>query len=336
MSGQLPPGMVKCPIWGTPAHPLAGYSKRDGTGLCSPRAGGNYFISRSAEISLKDCDPDLRIKLTHEIVDHNMLGSVPEILTTTLEGLAQVARSRPIERTTRLLQYLVRESRFLGQELDSHRQLHMWENEGIAGIGPATSPEAFPLFAWSDSTEEAEILFLLQMLAEDRAIRLQEQAGIPAIVVLPRGYDRVLQDSASMQHNQAFIAMWFDRSMKEAYELGIEAAVREIGYQPLRIDQKEHVNKIDDEIIAEIRRSRFLIADFTCAPERPRGGVYFEAGYALALGKTVIWCCRSDRISEVHFDTRQFNHIVWDSPADLKSKLKNRIGAVVGDGPFSQ
>ena len=33
--------------------------------------------------------------------------------------------------------------------------------------------------------------------------------------------------------------------------------------EPVRIDQKERLNKIDDEIIAEIRRSRFLVADFT-------------------------------------------------------------------------
>ena len=57
--------------------------------------------------------------------------------------------------------------------------------------------------------------------------------------------------------SQAFVAMWFDESMDGVYENGIAPAVRRAGYDPLRIDQKEHVNKIDDEIIAEIRRSRF-------------------------------------------------------------------------------
>ncbi|MGO4195686.1 hypothetical protein AB4Z13_10000, partial [Rhizobium sp. YAF28] len=110
----------------------------------------------------------------------------------------------------------------------------------------------------------------------------------------------------------------------------------------LTIDQKEHSNKIDDEIIAEIRRSKFLIADFTCGlvgsgegiTAIPRGGVYYEAGFAQGLGIPVIWCCREDHINHVHFDTRQFNHITWKTPEELREKLKNRISAVLGDGPL--
>ena len=50
----------------------------------------------------------------------------------------------------------------------------------------------------------------------------------------------------------------------------------------------EHINKIRDEIISQITRSKFLIADFT----GHRGGVYFEAGLAMGLRRSVrtnIW-----------------------------------------------
>jgi hypothetical protein len=53
----------------------------------------------------------------------------------------------------------------------------------------------------------------------------------------------------------------------------------------------------------------------------------------MGLEKRVIWTCHDDSLKFVHFDTRQFNHIVWTDPADLKTKLKNRIGAVLGQGP---
>src|SRR6266699_3836254 len=99
--------------------------------------------------------------------------------------------------------------------------------------------------------------------------------------------------------------------------------------QALRVDQKEHINKIDDEIIAEIRRSRFVVADFTSREGEPRGGVYFEAGFAYGIAIPVIWMCRSNLIGSVQFDTRQFNHITWDDPANLYMKLRNRIGAVI-------
>jgi hypothetical protein len=49
---------------------------------------------------------------------------------------------------------------------------------------------------------------------------------------------------------------------------------------------------VDDEIIAEIRRSRFLVADFTCEPEKVRGGVYFETCFAMGLNIPIIWTCK--------------------------------------------
>ena len=105
------------------------------------------------------------------------------------------------------------------------------------------------------------------------------------------------------------------------------------GYTAMRIDRKEHINKIDDEIIAEIRRSRFLVADFSQGDDGARGGVYFEAGFALGLGIPVIYTCRKSDIDKLHFDTRQYNHIVWETPEDLRTALKNRILAVIGEGP---
>lgn len=330
------PTETTCPIWGTAATVLEDYRNRDGIGVDSPRAGGRYFISRSAQTNLKASDDALRIKVTHEIVDHNLLLSTPEILTTTIDGLAPVAQSRPHERSLRLLRYLVRTSRHLGQSLDNFSVPHTTAGEGFIHFGTKIAPEAWPLFAWSDSTEVDEVKFLLEMLSESGAIRISDKGPIPDVVVLPKGYDIVQVSAGDLQLDQAFVAMWFDDSMSDAYEHGIEAAVRQSGYRPLRIDQKEHVNKIDDEIIAEIRRSRFVVADFTSEEEKPRGGVYFEAGFALALEKPVIWCCRADMINDIHFDTRQFNHIAWQNSADLKEKLKNRIGAILGTGPFRQ
>ena len=102
----------------------------------------------------------------------------------------------------------------------------------------------------------------------------------------------------------------------------------------MRIDRKEHVNKIDDEIVAEIRRARFVVADFTHGDTGARGGVYYEAGFAHGLDIPVIFTCRKDRLDDVHFDTRQYNHIVWETPEELQDRLAKRIAAVLGDGPI--
>ena len=127
--------------------------------------------------------------------------------------------------------------------------------------------------------------------------------------------------------------MWFHETTDSAYSQGIELAIRDAGYRPLRIDQKEHLNKIEDEIVAEIRRSRFIVADFTQGDDGARGGVYYEAGLAHGLGLPVILTCRKDCFKQLHFDTNHYDHIVWGSHEELRARLKNRILAVIGEGP---
>ena len=38
---------------------------------------------------------------------------------------------------------------------------------------------------------------------------------------------------------------------------------------------------------------------------------------------------RNDQIDHVHFDTRQYNHIVYKNAEDLKVQLTNRIRATI-------
>ncbi len=54
-----------------------------------------------------------------------------------------------------------------------------------------------------------------------------------------------------------------------------------------------------------------------------------EAGYALGLGMPVVWCVREDELDDVHFDTRQFNHIVWRDPSELRQRLAERVAGVI-------
>ena len=140
------------------------------------------------------------------------------------------------------------------------------------------------------------------------------------------------------RYDQAFVAMWFDNRgyMDKIYDEAIKPAIELAGYKAMRIKDHQHNNKIDEEIMAQIKRSRFVIADFTSEKDKPRGGVYFEAGYALGLGLHVIWTCREDLIEHLHFDTRQFNHITWTDKdlGKFQKSLINRITVVVGHGPI--
>jgi hypothetical protein len=130
----------------------------------------------------------------------------------------------------------------------------------------------------------------------------------------------------NVKSRQAFIAMRIgEPDLDGIFLQAIAPAVVECGFSPLRIDQKQHNDKICDLIMDEVKKSAFIIADFTFQ----RSGVYFEAGYALGLGIPVIWCCREDDFENLHFDTRQYNHIKWSHPNEFKEQLVNRIKATI-------
>ena len=72
-----------------------------------------------------------------------------------------------------------------------------------------------------------------------------------------------------------------------------------------------------------------MIADYT----GQKAGVYFEAGFALGLGLTVIPTCHVDEIGRLHFDIKHLNTLPWRAPEELAEGLTRRIKAVVGSGP---
>lgn len=127
---------------------------------------------------------------------------------------------------------------------------------------------------------------------------------------------------------QGFIAMRFGNETKSIRK-AFRKAIFDSGYAVRVIDEKEHNNQIVPEIFYEIGRSKFVVVDVTY----PNYGAYYEAGYAQALGKQVIVCCRKkefdDSDTKPHFDIAQKSMIVWENEDDLIARLKRRIEATV-------
>ena len=214
----------------------------------------------------------------------------------------------------------------------------------------------YNLIAFSESIDFDELNFLLKYLKERKWIEIRDiqdnttnenrivvdgsgsrfESYTKSCLLTVEGYARLADiQKIKTESSRGFMAMWFDQSMNEAWEKGFEPGIRKAGYDPVRIDQKQHVNKIDDEIIAEIRRARFIVADFTQDESGARGGVYYEAGFAHGLGIPVIFTCREDCLKEIHFDIRQYNCILWKDKdlEKLQKDLTNRIRAILEDGP---
>lgn len=184
--------------------------------------------------------------------------------------------------------------------------------------------------AWCSNDDE--LYEILQYLASEGRIADTGETGTPTVKILPKGWAHLeLLKASNPESPFGFVAMWFNQTMTGIYDNAIEPAITSAGYKPLRVDREEHVGKIDDFIITNIRRARFVAADLT----GQRQSVYFEAGFALGLNLPVFYTCREDDIKSIHFDIRQFNCIAWHNCTELKERLTNRIIAVIGQGKQS-
>ena len=322
-----------CPIWASNAatgkkHEASGYfDNRTNVWHVehSPRAAGGFIIPNVLVNSeLIYMSEEQKARLTTWLIDQRLQGDKQPLITGTIIEYAKVRPPLTLHRRVdKLLQLVGEQTTIVGTSYDIRM------DDGAA-------------YAWSESTTEGEIGYLIDYLVkkgwfDSRPRVTTVEFGEYEIPVLFRvtvdGRSRIAEQLTHVDSSQSFIAMWFDVSMNEVFEKGIKPAVDEAGFDPLRIDRKEYINKIDDEIIAEIRRSRFLVADFTHGANGVRGGVYYEAGFAHGLGIPVIFTCREDCVKALHFDTNHYNHIVWTTPEELHQKLKNRILAVIGEGP---
>ena len=312
-----------------------------GVEIRSSRAGGQYTLDGNAIKKINGLDESKKILLTSWLVEQRRLGvASPEVSHATIDTAVMMRPPSVQARTDNLLRYIDDKSDALGAFI----KFSYFDNTPDNGKGKVTF-SGEQLLAWTASREISEVLRLVYFCKEagwiirsessrDRATGLEH---ILSLALTRSGYERLAYVADTQtKSTQAFVAMWFDESLDDAYEKGIEPAIRKAGYEPLRIDRKDHNNKIDDEIIAEIRRSRFLVADFTQGRRGARGGVYYEAGFAHGISIPVIFTCRKNALKKVHLDTRQYNHIIWETPEELLEHLAQRISATVGDGPLKK
>lgn len=331
---------IKCPIWDTPAKMILEIGKLRDI-IDSPRAGGKYVIEgwvlASMKLNIQQPDDATKAHLTSWLIEQRDQGvEYPPITLETIK-YAKQRRDLPIyARADRFLRYLSSLEPSVGRQF----QLELQDTEYPEVL---MNMQAFAESKLKGTAKGGihEIVTFDAYLEEKGWIQKGLRFGLYQIAV--EGYAHLEElERRGSDSSQAFVAMWFDPSMENAWKEGIACGIRDAGYKPFRIDRKELSNKIDDEIIAEIRRSRFIVCDVTCElikhNDEPtaihRGSVYYEAGFAYGLGIHVIFTCRKDVLEKIAFDTRQYPHIVWETPETLRRDLANRIAAVIGDGPL--
>jgi hypothetical protein len=291
---------------------------------------GHFSIGEMAAGEIKHWAKQQRTNLSGWIREN------PEckIYTQDLKILGGLPNLTVGEKAEKLLDYLSQNYPKPGEKIDDGLVFSEATRDDASTDRPTVSIIKPILLGVSRSLDVFELMFLIyDYLISERGFLSETPESY--LRITPKGWAHIDSKRQANPNSQiGFIAMWFNESVNGA-RMAIEKGIMAAGYKPFRVDQKEHNNKIDDEIIAGIRGSKFLVADLT----DHRGGVYYEAGFAQGLGLEVVWLCRKSDMEKMHFDIRQYNCIPWedDKLPELTRALQKRIEASrIGHGPLSE
>jgi len=181
-----------------------------------------------------------------------------------------------------------------------------------------------------------EFLFCLRYLAEkgwveeDTSRGKQQPPNTFAYRLTPAGWWMLDKATAERTVSVAIVALNLDKDSDMVWTQGFAAALTSAGFTPVKTDYKEAAGKITDDILVELRRATCVVADLS----GQNAGAYFQAAFAMGLGKPVFWTCESSEIAEKKLlvDTRQQVITPWarDKLPEFARRLAARIGATLG------
>jgi hypothetical protein len=117
-----------------------------------------------------------------------------------------------------------------------------------------------------------------------------------------------------------FVLMPFAAEFADIYEFGIKGACSDVDVYCERVDEQVFFGSMLDRIYNQISRADLIVADMTGKNQN----VFYEVGYAHALGKTVILLTQN--AEDIPFDLKHFPHIVYQKQiSNLRAELSRRV-----------
>lgn len=265
---------------------------------------GSYQVSSEAiQDYLENADDELRSALRYSIRNTNKKSNRPMVLTTTL--IPQLLEEyRTLKKNPQLKVGLLLE--------DIHDRSEY--------LGHLLRPEP----SWCDycgATNFNELRFLLEHLQSKNFLTY----NFPDVQLTLDGFEFLRGHSGAVPiKGRVFLAKSFDDSLDDVYVNGyFPSLIGDCGLELVYLKGKlDFEGKICDQILAEIRKAECVVVDVT--GNRPN--VHFEAGFAVALNKTVVWTAQEG--TEFHFDSRQYPHLIWRDAANLRSQLTAKFEAI--------
>jgi len=151
------------------------------------------------------------------------------------------------------------------------------------------------------------------------------------VTISPQGYMRVeeLRSGVPSRARTAFLVCRFIDDLDTLYNRVYKPVgdLDDVRCPIFRVKDIHHVDKIDDRIVHEINEATIVVVDLT----EQNFNVAFEAGYALALKKPVVWTMRGPLPQRLPFDIQSHNILAYelDKLDEFREALKYRVLAAL-------
>ena len=128
-----------------------------------------------------------------------------------------------------------------------------------------------------------------------------------------------------------FVLMPFDTKFNDIYKFGIKDAADDVGAYAERVDEQVFVEGILDRILNQISKADVIVADMT--GRNPN--VFYEVGYAHALGKVVLLL--TQKAEDIPFDLKHRPHTVYGGQIEtLRRELVTKLQWAIAEARKQQ
>jgi hypothetical protein len=187
----------------------------------------------------------------------------------------------------------------------------------------------------------SDINTLMEESFEKQSIPWQNIGLNQLNIISPQGNDEIIEETNKIvpDPDTAFVMMPLKptdgpTSIHDIYN-AIRRSFKKYGIEARHskaiIDEKSSVNIIN-EIMREINKSEFLIADITSL----NINVIFEVGYSMGARRRLILICHNSKINEIKdrfFDLSGYNIMLYEDASNLEDRLIPLLENITGKNP---
>lgn len=191
----------------------------------------------------------------------------------------------------------------------------------LAGVGSSANVESGRTYRVKVALEGQKVDLFIDSIKVISFPNLPRQTGTSVGLFCSKTISKAVFSNykVSSSRPKAFVAMQFSEPYNEVYRDAVEPLIKEIGFDPLRIDDIYGPGIIVNDIMNNLSEASIVLAEIS---ER-NANVYYELGLAHALGKPTL--LMASKGTSLPFDVGPHRCIFYENTIAGRGKLQESL-----------